>query len=180
MNTIMENQMKWYIVRAQSNRERSVSEKILKESERGLLSGKIGQVVVPMEKTVNVRNGKKVMREKVLYPGYIFVETSAIGELTNFVKACDGATGLLQSKSGHIQSIAKSEVEKMLGVSKEITDVVEERFMVGQEVKITDGPFNTFTGVIESITDQRVKISVLIFGRKTIVDLDTMQIDKNI
>ncbi|NCV85214.1 MAG: hypothetical protein EBW14_04905 [Oxalobacteraceae bacterium] len=56
-------------------------EKILKESERGLLSGKIGQVVVPMEKTVNVRNGKKVMREKVLYPGYIFVETSAIGEL---------------------------------------------------------------------------------------------------
>lgn len=182
MNTIMENQttMKWYIVRSQSNRERSVSEKIIKESEKGTLTGKIGQVIVPMEKSVNVRNGKKVLREKVMYPGYIFVESNAIGELTNFVKACDGATGLLQSKSGQVQSISKSEVEKMIGVAQENVEVAEEKYLVGQEVKIVDGPFNSFHGTIESITDQRVKVSVLIFGRRTLVDLNTSQIDRHL
>lgn len=180
MNTIMENQttMKWYIVRSQSNRERSVSEKIIKESERGSLTGKIGEVIVPMEKIVNVKNGKKVLREKVMYPGYIFVQSNAIGELTTFVKACDGATGLLQSKSGHVQHISNSEIERMLGSSKESIDTVESNFVIGQEVKITDGPFNSFSGTIESITDQRVKVSVLIFGRKTLVDLEMMQIDR--
>lgn len=170
--------MKWYIVRTQSNRERSVSEKLIKESERGFLNGKIGQVIVPMEKTVNVRNGKKVTREKVMYPGYIFVETTAIGELTTFVKGCDGATGLLQSKSGQVQQISNLEVERMIGTSDEISSSVDENFVVGEEVKIIDGPFNSFTGIVESVTDQRVKVSVLIFGRKTPVDLDTYQIDK--
>jgi transcriptional antiterminator NusG len=183
MNTIMENQtaMKWYIVRSQANRERSVSEKLVKESEKGSLVGKIGQVIVPMEKTVSIKAGKKVIREKIMYPGYIFVEVSAIGELTHFVKACDGAIGLLSSKSGQIQSIPSAEVQRMIGVSKDTTEVAEASyFVVGQEVKITDGPFTTFTGIIEAINDQRVKISVLIFGRKTLVDLEMNQIDRNI
>ncbi len=180
MNTAVETQMKWYIVRAQSNRERSVSEKLIKESEKGSLVGKIGRVLVPTEKSVGVRNGKKVTREKVMYPGYIFVETNAIGELTFFVKGCDGATGLLQSKSGVIQPLHNAEVDRMLGVQQEIIEKaeVENRFVVGEEVKILDGPFTSFTGTIESITDQKVRVSVLIFGRKTPVELNILQIDK--
>jgi len=70
--------MKWYIVRAQSNRERSVSERIIKDGEKGDLMGKIGRVIVPTEKSFHLKNGKKVQREKVMYPGYIFVETNAV------------------------------------------------------------------------------------------------------
>ena len=115
-----------------------------------------------------------------MYPGYIFVETSAIGELTFFVKGCDGATGLLQSKSGEVKNLPNSEVDRMLGVQQEITEKqeIENRFVIGEEVKILDGPFTTFTGTIESITDQKVKISVLIFGRKTPVELNLLQIDR--
>ena len=88
MEQILEKSTKtnWYVVRTQSNRERSVSEKILKEVEKGELIGKVSQVLVPMDKSFYVKGGKKVKREKVLYPGYIFIETSAIGELKYFLK----------------------------------------------------------------------------------------------
>ena len=116
METIMETttSMKWYIVRAQSNRERSVSEKLLKEAEKGDLIGKVGRVVVPMEKSFFLKNGKKVSREKVLYPGYIFVETNAIGELKYFVRGCNGATGFLTNRTGEIIPLQKNEVDRML------------------------------------------------------------------
>jgi len=129
MNTTMEKEttMKWYIVRAQSNRERSVSEKLRKEGEKGDLMGAIGRVLVPTEKSFHLKDGKKVTREKVMYPGYIFVETRSIGELAHFVS-----------------------------------------------------PFNSFTGEVENIDGDKVKIAVLIFGRKTLVELNIQQIDKHI
>lgn len=181
MNTIeKETAMKWYIVRAQSNRERSVSEKLKKESEKGDLMGVVGRVLVPTEKSFSVKNGKKITREKVMYPGYIFVETKSIAELSHFIKVCDGATGLLSDRSKTPQVLSIKEVERMIGVQEQITldQEVKNNFVVGQEVKITDGPFTTFTGVIEVVNEQRVKVSVMIFGRKTLVDLEAYQIDK--
>lgn len=185
MNTTMENEtttMKWYIVRAQSNRERSVSEKLRKEAEKGDLMGIVGRVLVPTEKSFFLKNGKKVTREKVMYPGYIFVETKSIGELSHFVKGCDGATGLLSDRSKLPQVLSLKEVERMIGIQEQVSVEQESvnKYIVGEEVKITDGPFNSFSGTIESLTDQKVKVSVLIFGRKTLVELNTMQIDKNI
>lgn len=184
MNTTMEKEttMKWYIVRAQSNRERSVSEKLKKEAEKGDLMGIVGRVLVPTEKSFFLKNGKKVTREKVMYPGYIFVETKSIGELSHFVKTCDGATGLLSDRSKLPQVLSLKEVERMIGIQEQVTVEQENlnKYIVGEEVKIMDGPFNSFTGTIESITDQKVKVSVLIFGRKTLVELGIMQIDKNI
>jgi transcriptional antiterminator NusG len=171
--------MKWYIVRTQSNRERSVSEKLIKESsEDGMLFGKIGKVVVPVERKVSARNGKKIFREKVMYPGYVFVEVSVIGELTNYLKNCDGASCLLSSKGGELQSISDSEVERMIGIIQNIDETAELSFVVGQEIVITDGPFSSFNGIIEYINDQRVKISVMIFGRKTPLELSINQIDR--
>ena len=179
--TIMENEisiMKWYIVKSQSNRERSVCEKITKESEKGDL--KIGKILVPMEKNFVLKSGKKVVKEKVMYPGYIFVQTDAIGELTHFVKGCDGATGLLATRSGDIQSIPESEINRMIGEHK----VVEEKvlsssiYINGEEVKIVEGPFSGFFGIVDSIQDQKIKVAVLIFGRKTLVELSANQIDK--
>ncbi len=177
--TMKETTMKWYVVRAQSNREKSVSEKLIKEGEKGDLMGKLGRVLAPMEKSFFMKDGKKVMREKILFPGYIFVETNAIGELKYFIKGLSGAQGFLTNRAGDIQSLSKAEVDKMLGL-QEVSQEQEENtpFVVGEEVKVLDGPFATFQGVIEEINGQKVKVSVLIFGRKTPVELSVLQIDK--
>ena len=173
--------MKWYIVRAQSNRERSVSEKLLKEAEKGDLIGKVGRVVVPMEKSFFLKNGKKVSREKVLYPGYIFVETNAIGELKYFVRECNGATGFLTDRSGEIIPLQKTEVDRMLGQQEEAKEVeITTTYIVGEEVKILDGPFSSMVGTIESISGQKVTLAVSIFGRKNPLVLDLTQIDKHL
>ena len=177
-----ETTMKWYIVRAQSNRERSVAEKLRKESEKGDLMGAIGRVLVPTEKSFFLKNGKKVTREKVMYPGYIFVETRSIGELAHFVKGCDGATGLLSDRSKLPQVLSLKEVERMIGIQEQVSVEQEtsNRYIVGEVVKILDGPFNSFTGDVESIDGDKVKIAVLIFGRKTLVELNIQQIDKHL
>ncbi len=181
MSTITETKttMKWYVVRSQANREKSVAERLIKESEKGDLQGKLGQVIVPMEKSFFLKNGKKVMREKVMFPGYVFVETNAIGELKFHLKGMVGATGFLTNRSGEIQPLSKDEVNKMLGLHEEAQLVQPETtFITGEEIKVMDGPFSGFIGTIDEIKDQKVKVSVLIFGRKTPIELSIMQIDK--
>jgi transcriptional antiterminator NusG len=175
------NNMEWYIVRAQANRERKVSERLLKEGEKGELSGVLGRVVVPLEKVFATKNGKKTQREKVLFPGYVFVETSAIGELKQVVKKIDGATGLLSDRAGNIQVIPENEVSRMIGLheenkAKEFTDI----FSIGDEVTVAEGPFASFKGNIEHIDKERgkIKVNVLIFGRPTSVELEDTQIRK--
>jgi transcriptional antiterminator NusG len=173
--------MKWYIVRSQSNREKSVSERLRKEASGGDLMGKIGKVLVPMEKIFFIKDGKKNMREKVMYPGYIFIETSAIGELKHSIKTINGATGFLTDRAGNIQQLSLKDVNKMIGeleenANKELTNT----FCIDEEVKLNDGAFSGFKGIIESIDEskQKVKVAVLIFGRKTLIDLGLSQIEK--
>lgn len=173
--------MKWYIVRAQANREKSVAEKIQKEGEKGDLMGKIGKVIVPTEKSFHLKNGKKVQREKVMYPGYIFVETNAVGELKYHLKGVNGATGFLTSRGGQIESLSQFEVDKMLGVQKEKEEklIIGNQFIAGEEVKVLDGPFANFVGTVESMKEQKVKVEVLIFGRKNLIELNALQIEKH-
>jgi transcriptional antiterminator NusG len=173
--------MKWYIVRAQSNRERSVSERIIKDGEKGDLMGKIGRVIVPTEKSFHLKNGKKVQREKVMYPGYIFVETNAVGELKYYLKGVNGATGFLTSRDKSIQSLTQAEVDRMLGVQKEKEENIEmgNHFVSGESVKILDGPFANFIGTVESMIGQKVKVEVLIFGRANLIELNSMQVEKH-
>lgn len=173
--------MKWYIVRSIGNREKSVSERLIKESETGELIGKVGRVIVPMEKKFYMKDGKKIMREKVLFPGYVFIETSAIGELKNYIKDCKGATGFLTDRSGEIQALKNEEVDKMLGQHKEnLEKEINNTLVAGEEVKVLDGPFTGFFGTVESIVNQKVKVSVSIFGRPTLIELNSSQIDKKI
>lgn len=173
--------MNWYIVRAQSNREKSVSTRIQKDGEVGELIGKIGRVVVPSEKSFHLKDGKKIQREKVMYPGYIFVETNSVGELKYYLKAVNGATGFLTNRAGDIQSLTQVEVDRMLGVQKEKEENLElgNSLIKGEQVKVLDGPFTNFIGTIESIKDQKCKVEVMIFGRKNLIELNTMQIEKH-
>lgn len=176
-----ETTMKWYVVRSQSNREKSVSERLRKEAEKGELMGKIGQVLVPMEKSFFMKDSKKVVREKAMYPGYIFVETSAVGELKQLIKVINGATGFLTNRTGDIQALTQAEVSKMMGEQEASENKeVSNTFCINEEVKVVDGPFNGFKGIVESVDEdkQKVKVGVLIFGRKTIVELGLLQVLK--
>jgi transcriptional antiterminator NusG len=171
--------MKWYIIRVQTNREKSISEKIIKESEKGDLIGKIGRVLVPVEKCLFIRNGKKMIREKVIFPNYIFIETNAIGELKQFIKGVSGVSGLLTNKNGDVQSLSQADVDNMLSryQSSQEKETVN-TFFIGDEVKVLDGPYVNFSGIVEEVNDQKLKISILIFGRKIPVELSVLQVEK--
>lgn len=173
------NKSNWYIVRSLSNREKSVSERIKGESETGDLKGIVSDVMVPIENTYYMKNDKKIKREKVMLPGYIFVESSSPAELKEFLKGVSGASGFLTSRSGEIQALSKKEVNRMMGIQEEAVqkDIVNP-YLVSEEVMIIDGPFKSMKGTIDEIIGEKVKLSVSIFGRKTPIDLSVFQISK--
>jgi len=175
-----ETTMKWYVVRAQSNRERSIAERLTNEGLVGDLMGKLGQVIVPIENSFYLKNGKKVKREKVKFPGYIFVETNAVGELKYFLKGMNGAQGFLTSRAGDILPLTQLEVDRMIGEQQRVKEEVEVevKFIAGEEVQILDGPFSTFAGKIEQVSGDKVKVAVSVFGRITLIELNINQIDK--
>jgi len=176
---INKTDMKWYVVRTQGNREKSVAEKINKEGENGDLIGKIGQVLVPLEKSMFLKNNKKVEKETIMFPGYIFMETNSLGELKYFLKGVKGATGFLAERNGDIQSLTEAEVNKMIGKQTEsMNKKIDNIFTVGEEVTINEGPFATMKATIDKIEDQKVVLAVSIFGRKTPLTLEMHQIDK--
>lgn len=173
--------MKWYVVRSQTNRERSIAERLTNEGAKGDLMGKLGRVIVPIENSFYLKNGKKVKREKVKFPGYIFIETNAVGELKYFLKGMNGAQGFLTNRAGDILPLTQVEVDRMIGEQQKAKEEVnnEPQYIVGEDVKILDGPFSTFNGKIESIKGDKVKVEVSVFGRVSLIELGIFQIDKN-
>lgn len=179
MTQTIENKMSWYVVRTQNNREKSVAERLLKEAERGELMGKIGEVLVPIEKVVQVnKEGKRVQKDKIMLPGYIFLQTNSLGELKYFLKGVKGTSGFLTERNGSVESLTEEEVNKMIGRHKESLSSEALSFMIGEEVTVNEGPFTGFNATIESIKDRKVKLTVSIFGRKTPLSLELSQIDK--
>lgn len=182
MSTEVKNkttEMKYYVVRTANLRERSVADKILKEAESGELIGKVGEVLVPMEKVIQVnKEGKRVQKDKITLPGYIFLQTNSLGELKYFLKGVKGTSGFLTERNGSIESLTEEEVNKMVGRNQEQAVVSSLNFEVDEIVIINDGPFSGMKGTIEEIKDQKVKLTVSIFGRKTPLSLELPQIDK--
>lgn len=175
----VEKDMLWYCVRTQNNREKSVAERITKEAEKGELIGKVGQVIVPLEKIVYLKEGKKVQKDKIMLPGYIFMETNSLGELKYFLKGVKGTSGFLSERNGEIRSLTELEVNKMIGRHTEsMTKESTITFIVGEEVMINEGPFTSMRATIEKIEDHKVTLAVSIFGRKTPLTLESHQIDK--
>ena len=171
----------WYVIRVATNKERSVGEKFKKESEVGDLMGIVQEVIVPMETTFYLKDGKKMKRDKVKFPSYVFVETSAPGELKFFMKGMNGVGGFLTNRGGEIVPLTQGEVKRMLGdqeKEKEKKESDTNIFIVGEEVTILDGPFNGFNGKVEAASEKKVKVAVSIFGRVNLIDLSPLQIDK--
>ncbi len=173
--------MEWYAIRTQNNKEKSVVEKLNLELDRSGLKSMVGRCLIPTEKALFTKNGKKYSREKTVYPGYIFVETNAVGEVSNILRGINGASGFVRTKSGTIHPLKESEVNNLLmvdDIKKEVNQAPN--FVLGDDVRITEGPFDSFKGKVDQIDEDkhRVKVGVLIFGRMTSIDLTYDQVER--
>jgi len=179
-----ESSGKWYVVRAISGQESKVKDAIEAEIQYSGMSDHVAQILIPKEKVFQIRKGKKVSKERNFFPGYILVEADLVGEIPHIVKGVTGVIGFLgETKGGDPVPLRQSEVNRILGKVDELAESDEEMnipFVVGETVKVIDGPFNSFSGVIEEINEEKKKLKVMvkIFGRKTPLELSYMQVEK--
>ncbi|WP_298305972.1 transcription termination/antitermination protein NusG [Flavobacterium sp.] len=175
---------KWYVVRAVSGQENKVKAYIETEISRLGMSDYISQVLVPTEKVVQVRDGKKISKDKVYFPGYVMIEANLTGEIPHIIKSITGVIGFLgEVKGGDPVPLRLSEVNRMLGKVDELSVNVDTQsipFKINETIKVIDGPFNGFNGTIEKINEEKRKLEVMvkIFGRRTPLELSFMQVEK--
>lgn len=175
---------KWYVVRAVSGQENKVKNYIETEINRLGMSDYISQVLVPTEKVVQVRDGKKITKDRVYFPGYVMVEANLSGEIPHIIKSITGVIGFLgEVKGGDPVPLRISEVNRMLGKVDELAVTADGGtipFNIGETIKVVDGPFNGFNGTVEKINEEKRKLEVMvkIFGRKTPLELGFMQVEK--
>lgn len=169
----------WYIVQAHSGCEQKVAQIIEEKAAHGIID--IEQVVVPTEEVVEVKKGKKVNTKRKFFPGYVLVKMNMTEKSWHVVKTIKNVSGFLGGK-GVPQPVSQSEVDRIF---KQMEEGVEKpkhviEFDIGESVKVNDGPFETFTGVVEEIDHEkgRLKVSVSIFGRSTPVELEYSQVEK--
>lgn len=182
---MIDNSVKnWYVIRAVSGQENKVKTYIQNEVQRLGMADYVSQVLVPTEKVVQIRDGKKINKEKVYFPGYVLIEANLSGELPHIIKSLNGVIGFLgEVKGGNPVPLRKSEVNRMLGKVDEFSvkeETVAIPFVVGEIVKVIDGPFNGFNGSVEKVNEEKRKVEVMvkIFGRKTPLELSYMQVEK--
>jgi transcriptional antiterminator NusG len=178
-----ENVKKWYVLRAIGGKEKKVKEYIDSEVARLKLGDYISQVLIPTEKVYQIRAGKKISKERTFFPGYVLVEAVLVGEVPHLLRNIPNVIGFLGSQTGDPVPLRKAEINRILGKVDELNASDEELnvpFFVGESVKVIDGPFNSFTGIIEEVNDEKKKLKVMvkIFGRKTPLELSFMQVEK--
>lgn len=179
-----EIQKKWYVIRAIGGKEKKVKEYIESEIVHHNLQDYISQVLIPTEKVYQIRNGKKISKERNFFPGYILIEAALIGEIQHILQNITNVIGFLGAKKGGDPlPLRISEVNRILGKVDELAESDEEinaPYFVGETVRVVDGPFNSFTGVIEEVNNEKKKLKVMvkIFGRKTPLELNFVQVEK--
>ena len=178
-----EVQKKWYVLRAISGKEHKVKEYIDYEIAHTNLSDFVSQVLIPTEKTVTVRNGKKVVKERSYLPGYVLVEVALVGEVAHHLRNIPNVLGFLGGLDNPTP-LRLSEVNRILGTVDEMQEIGAEEpiieYTVGESVKVNYGPFSGFSGIIEEVNTEKRKLKVMvkIFGRKSPIELDFMHVEK--
>lgn len=172
----------WYVVHAYSGMEKSVQRALVERIERADMQDKFGQILVPTEEVVEVKNGQKTVTERRFFPGYVLVEMEMTDETWHLVKNTNKVAGFIGGKSNKPTPIPAREIEKIMqqmqdGIEKPRPKVLYE---VGELVRIKDGPFTDFNGSVEEVSYEksRVRVSVIIFGRATPVELEFGQVEK--
>ena len=172
----------WYIVQSHSSFENKVAKLIKEESEKAKISDKIEEIVVPTHDVTEVKRGKRVQRKKKYFPGYVLIKSEMDNNIYHMIKNIKKVSGFLGSKGTPVP-VSDNEIEKILGQIKDgiaqPTSSVE--YSIGEKVQVIDGPFASFTGLVEDIDEDkaRLKVSVSIFGRPTPVDLEYNQVEKS-
>ena len=175
---------KWYVVKAVSGKEKKVKQYIEDEIVRLKMEDYVSQILIPTEKIYQIRNGKKIIKERSFYPGYILIEADLVGEVAHAIKNLPNVISFLgASKGSEPLPLRMSEVNRILGKVDELAEQTEEisiPFIVGESVKVTDGPFNGFSGTIEKVNEEKKKLEVMvkIFGRKQPLELSFLQVEK--
>lgn len=164
--------MKWYVIKVVTGKEKKMKETIENELKEKNNENIISTLLVPSQKTIQLRKGKKIHVEKNFFPGYIFVECEYINEVESNIKHINGVASILK------QPLSQLEVDRILGNDNKKD--MDEKLHLKERVKIIDGPFNSFVGTITELenTKQKAKVSVSIFGRETLIDLNFSQIVK--
>ncbi len=178
----MSDSLKWYVVRAVSGKEKKVKQYLEAEINRLGLAHTMTQVLIPTEKIFVVKDGKKISKERNFFPGYVLIEAALDGELEHIIKNITSVIGFLGSK-GVAEPLRLSEVNRILGKVDELAEIGESinvPYFVGEPVKVMDGPFNGFSGVIEEVNEEKKKLKVMvkIFGRRTPLELNYLQVEK--
>ena len=171
----------WYIVQSHSSFENKVALEIKEEAAKANLSDKIEEIIVPTHDITEVKRGKRVQRKKKYFPGYVLLKSEMDNTLYHLIKNIKKVSGFLGTKGTPIP-VSEKEIEKILGQIKD--GVVQPKsgveYNVGEKVQVIDGPFASFSGLVEDIDEEklRLKVSVSIFGRPTPVDLEYSQVEK--
>lgn len=175
----------WYVIRAVSGQEKKIKSYIDQEIERNKLQHLVNQVLIPMEKVFEMRNGKKKIRERSFLPGYILIDADLTGDVVSTIKDIPGVLGFLGAEKQGAKPVPlrESEVNQILGKADEMKDKgesLEEPFIKGEPVKVMAGAFNGFEGVVEEVNEDKKKLKVVvkIFGRNTPMELSYYQVEK--
>jgi len=174
--------LRWYVVHAYSGMEKAVERNIQERIARSGMEAKFGRILVPMEEVVEVKNGQKKTTERKFFPGYVLVEMVMDDESWHLVKHTNKVTGFVGGAKNRPAPISEAEVMKIVNQMQEGTDKPRHKieFVVGEYVRVKDGPFTDFNGSVEDVNYEKskVRVSVTIFGRSTPVELEFSQIEK--
>ena len=174
--------LRWYIVHAYSGMEKAVERNIAERIARASMQDKFGRVLVPTEEVVEMKNGQRKTTERRLFPGYVFVDMVMDDESWHLVKHTNKVTGFVGGAKNRPAPISEAEVQKIVSQMQEGTDKPRHKveFMVGELVRVKEGPFTDFNGSVEDVNYEksRVRVSVMIFGRSTPVELEFSQVEK--
>ena len=172
--------MNWYTLRVISGKERKIKDNILFELDYQSLASEVNNILIPSENIVEMKEGKKKVKNKVFFPGYILIEMSDSKEAKYLVENTDGVMNFVGS-NGEPQTLKDDEITRILGEveGREGREIVIAPYKVGDSVKVTDGPFADFTGFVNEVNNekQKVKVSVSIFGRPTPIELNFLQVE---
>ncbi len=174
--------LRWYVVHAYSGMEKAVERNILERITRAGMESKFGRILVPMEEVVEVKNGQKKTTERKFFPGYVLVEMVMDDESWHLVKHTNKVTGFVGGAKNRPAPISEAEVMKIVNQMQEGTEKPRHKveFVVGEFVRVKDGPFTDFNGSVEDVNYEKskVRVAVTIFGRSTPVELEFSQIEK--
>ncbi|HCA27331.1 MAG TPA: transcription termination/antitermination protein NusG [Betaproteobacteria bacterium] len=173
---------RWYVVHAYSGFEKSVRRTLLERIDRAEMQGLFGEILVPVEEVVEIKSGQKSISERKFFPGYVLVQMEMTDESWHLVKNTAKVTGFVGGTAMKPTPISDKEVENILHQVQEGVEKPRHKvsFEVGEMVRVTDGPFTDFNGTVEDVNydKNKLRVSVLIFGRSTPVELDFGQVEK--